>query len=126
MKEVIESKDVAAPIGSYSQTIKVGNMVFVTGQVGVDKNGQIVGNDVESQSRQVFKNIELLLKAAGASPKDVVKITCFITERESFAIYDKVRREFFKREFPSSSTVVVKSLANAQHLVEVEAIAVKE
>jgi 2-iminobutanoate/2-iminopropanoate deaminase len=100
-------------------------LVFVSGNVGVDATGTVVGmGDVAAQSRQAFKNIEAILAQAGASLKDVVKITTFLVPMERYAEFAAVRAEVFGDYYPASSTVGVASLVSSDYLIEIEAIAV--
>ena len=114
------------PVG-FSPAARVGNQVFVAGQVATDKNGDMVGiGDAGAQSAQCFKNIEAALKAAGASWDDVTKITCFMVNADEYAAYAEVRNGIFPENGPASSTVFVKALVRPEMLVEVEAYAVVE
>ena len=114
------------PVG-FSPAARVGNQVFVAGQVATDENGDMVGiGDAGAQSAQCFKNIEAALKAAGASWDDVTKITCFMVNADEYAAYAEVRNGIFPENGPASSTVFVKALVRPEMLVEVEAYAVVE
>ena len=114
------------PVG-FSPVARVGNQVFVAGQVATDPNGDMVGiGDAGAQSAQCFKNIEAALKAAGASWDDVTKITCFMVNADDYAAYAEVRNGIFPENGPASSTVFVKALVRPEMLVEVEAYAVVE
>ena len=114
------------PVG-FSPAARVGNQVFVAGQVATDENGDMVGiGDAGAQSAQCFKNIEAALKAAGASWDDVTKITCFMVNADDYAAYAEVRNGIFPENGPASSTVFVKALVRPEMLVEVEAYAVVE
>ena len=114
------------PVG-FSPAARVGNQVFVAGQVATDANGDMVGiGDAGAQSAQCFKNIEAALKAAGASWDDVTKITCFMVNPDDYAAYAEVRNRIFPENGPASSTVFVKALVRPEMLVEVEAYAVVE
>ena len=109
----------------YSAATRVGNMVFVSGQVAVDEEGNSVGaGDVRAQTEQVFSNMEAALKSAGAGWDDVTKLTGFLVNAEDFPTYAAVRLERFPDNGPASSTVIVKALGRPELLVEVEAIAV--
>ena len=114
------------PVG-FSPAARVGNQVFVAGQVATDKSGHMVGvGDAKAQSEQCFKNIEAALKAAGASWDDVTTITCFMVNAGDYAAYAEVRNGIFPENGPASSTVFVKALVRPEMLVEVEAYAVVE
>ena len=114
------------PVG-FSPVARVGNQVFVAGQVATDANGELVGiGDAGAQSEQCFKNIEAALRAAGAGWDDVTKITCFMVNADDYAAYAEVRNGIFPENGPASSTVFVKALVRPEMLVEVEAFAVVE
>jgi len=114
------------PVG-FSPVARVGNQVFVAGQVATDANGELVGiGDAGAQSAQCFRNIEAALQAAGASWDEVTKITCFMVNADDYAAYAEVRNGIFPENGPASSTVFVKALVRPEMLVEVEAYAVVE
>ena len=114
------------PVG-FSPVARVGNQVFVAGQVATDANGELVGiGDAGAQSAQCFRNVEGALTAAGASWDDVTKITCFLVNADDYAAYAEVRNGIFPENGPASSTVIVKALVRPEMLVEIEAYAVVE
>lgn len=109
----------------FSPATRAGNMVFVSGQVSVDAEGDLVGEgDALAQSKQCFENIDAALRAAGATRADVTKITAFLVNAEDYAAYAEARLDFFGNPGPASSTVFISGLVNPEYLVEVEAIAV--
>ncbi len=111
----------------FSPATRVGNMVFVSGQVAADANGNLVGKgDARAQSEQCFKNVEAALGAAGASLGDVTKITAFIVNAEDYPSYAETRLALFPENGPASSSVFIKGLVSPDYLVEIEAIAVLE
>jgi reactive intermediate/imine deaminase len=102
-----------------------GGVLYVSGQLPLDANGELVGNgDMDAQARRIFKNIEEILDVAGASLADVVKLTCYCTDFKDYAAYSKVRAEKFAGRFPSSTTVGVSSLLVPGALLEIDAIAI--
>ena len=114
------------PVG-FSPAARVGNQIFVAGQVATNENGELVGiGDAKAQSEQCFKNVEAALTAAGASWDDVTKITCFLVNADDYAAYAEVRNGIFPENGPASSTVIVTALVRPEMLVEVEAFAVLE
>ena len=114
------------PVG-FSPATRVGNHVFVSGQVATNVEGELVGiGDAKAQSEQCFSNIEAALSAAGASWDDVTKITCFMVNADDYAAYAEVRNGIFPENGPASSTVFVTALVRPEMLVEVEAFAVVE
>lgn len=111
----------AAPNPNLSPGIRVGNMLYVSGNVGTDANGNLA-EGCEAQSRQVMANIRAIVEAAGGRMEDVCKITCFLTNMDDYAAYSKVRLETWPANPPASSTVGVTCLVRPEMLVEVEAI----
>jgi enamine deaminase RidA (YjgF/YER057c/UK114 family) len=113
----------------YTQVVKTGNTVYIAGQVSVALDGTVVGKgDAEAQVRQVWRNIETAIKAAGgAGLQHVVKTTTYITSIDHAGAVRKVRDELFRTTNPPTSTLlVVSALANPDFVVEIEAIAVVE
>ena len=109
----------------FSPAARAGNTVFVSGQVAVDADGNLVGEgDASAQSVQCLDNIEAALAAAGATRADVTKITAFLVNAEDYSAYAAARLEFFGEPGPASSTVFIKGLVNPACLIEIEAIAV--
>jgi 2-iminobutanoate/2-iminopropanoate deaminase len=123
MKKVIQSLCAPAAIGPYSQAICIGNMLVLSGQLGIDANtGQLVAGGIKEQTSQVLKNIDAILKEAGKSPKDVVKTTVFLASMSDFADMNEIYAGFFTEPFPARSTVAVQSLPK-NALVEIEILA---
>jgi 2-iminobutanoate/2-iminopropanoate deaminase len=113
--------------GSYSQAISAsaGRLVFVSGQVAVDDDGQVVApGEMEAQARVVFERIAGLLKVAGGGLADVVKLTTFVTQMDQYAAFSKVRSEVFSSPFPASTAVEVTRLVEENLVIEIEAIAI--
>ena len=112
-----------SPNPALSPGVRVGELLFISGNVANDANGNLVGpGNCEAQSRQVMSNIRAIAEAAGASMSDVVKITCFLTDVNDYAAYGRVRSETFSNSPPASSTVIVAALVRPEFLVEVEAV----
>ena len=108
-----------------AQGVRVGDTVYVSGQVGFDREGNIVGgDDMKAQALQTFENIRAVLAEAGATMDDVVKILAFITDMDNYADYAAARAEAFPKNIPASATVSTPALVNPDLLVEVEAVAV--
>ena len=105
--------------------IKVGDTIYVSGQVALDAEGRIVGEgDFAVQAELVFQSLERVLKEAGASLGDVVKVTNFLVDAAHFPSFNAMRRRFFPEDPPASTTVIVKELARPELLIEIEAVAV--
>jgi 2-iminobutanoate/2-iminopropanoate deaminase len=108
---------------AFSPAVRVGELLFVSGQVSVDNRGNVVGaGDCAAQTRQVMARLQTIVEAAGASLQDVVKITTFLTDGANYPAFSQVRRETFPHDPPASSTVVVSALVRPEYLVEVEAV----
>ncbi len=123
-REVIRPANVH-PATGYSHAWKVGNTVYVAGQVALAREGRLVGpGDFEAQAVQVFENLKAVLEAAGASLENVVKTTVFLTHFAHRDKFREIRARYFKEPFPASTLVFVESLAQPDWLIEVEAIAV--
>ena len=127
-KTILQSSKVATPRGIMSQGVSVpaGRLVFVSGQVARDANGQLVGKgDIKAQTRKTLENVQAVLTESGATMEDVVKVTVFVTDLgEQFAAIHEVRSEFFKSDYPASTLVEIKSLVDKEMLIEIEAVAV--
>ena len=125
MKKVIATKNAPAAIGPYSQAIQVGNMLFASGQLGIDPvTGDFVPGGVKEQTVQALKNVHAILAEAGYSIADVVKTTVFLSDMGDFATMNEVYASQFDGAFPARSAVAVKTLPK-NGLVEIEVIAVK-
>ncbi len=107
-----------------SQGVKIGNFVYVSGQIALDPAGKIVGeDDMRAQSRRVYENIEAILKQAGASMRNIIKVTAYLTDMSRYHEYNEIRAQVFTDHKPASTTVEVSALAFEGLLVEVEAVA---
>ncbi len=122
-REYISPATVHTP-RTYSHAVKVGNTIYISGQVGLDINGNIVPGGFEAQAERAFENLRLVLEAAGASFKDIVKVTTFLTSMSNRAGLGNVRERYFSAPFPASTLVEIPSLAQPEFLIEVEATAV--
>lgn len=124
-KTVISTKNAPAAIGPYSQAIAAsGTLVFVSGQIPLDpQSGELAGGDIATQTRQVLKNLEAVLAAAGASISDVVKTTVFLQDMNDFAQMNEIYGETFSENPPARAAVEVARLPKDVK-VEIEAIAV--
>ena len=122
MKEVIRSKKAPGAIGPYSQGIKAGGLVFVSGQLPIDAATGIMAEGIEQQTRQSLTNIQHILSEAGLTMNDVVKTTVFLADMSLFGDMNKVYATFFEKDCPARSAVAVKALPK-EALVESECIA---
>ena len=122
-KEIISTDRAPAAVGPYSQGVKTGNLLFVSGQIPLDPvTNQLVDGDVQVQTRQVLTNLTAVLNAAEASLDKVVKTTVFLTDMKDFPLMNEVYSEFFSSNPPARACVAVSALPKAAS-VEIEAIA---
>ncbi|HEX5660804.1 MAG TPA: RidA family protein [Polyangiales bacterium] len=125
MRSVVATPEAPAAIGPYSQAVKAGNFVFLSGQIPLDpQSGQMIGgDDVEAQTAQVMKNLEAVLKAANSSFAQVVKATIFLTDLGDFGVVNKLYGSYFEGVLPPArATVQVAALPRGAK-VEIELIA---
>nr|WRE09971.1 RidA family protein [Helicobacter pylori] len=125
MKEVIHSTLAPKAIGPYSQAIATNNLVFVSGQLGIDAStGEFKGADIHSQTTQSMENIKAILKEAGLGMDSVVKTTILLKSLDDFAVVNEIYGSYFKEPYPARATFQVAKLPK-DALVEIEAIAIK-
>lgn len=123
-KKVISSVDSPKALGPYSQGISVGNLVFVSGQLGIDaKTGKFIGTTVAEQTRQALTNIQFILKASGTDLSQAVKTTVFLKYMTDFQVMNEVYGTFFPENGPVRSTIAVAELPK-KALVEIDCIAI--
>lgn len=121
-KQIISTNLAPAAIGTYSQAVRVGNTIWVSGQIPLDPaTKELVAGDMEVQVRRVFENLKAIVTAAGAALDDVVKVTIFLTDLAHFALVNKVMAEYFREPYPARAAVGVASLPRGAQ-VEVECI----
>ncbi|WP_341236484.1 RidA family protein [uncultured Limnobacter sp.] len=119
---VVSTSKAPAAIGPYSQAIKLGNLVFTSGQIGLNPaTSDLVGPATEEQARQAFTNLKAVAEEAGGSLANVVKFTLFLTDLSEFAQVNAIMQEYVSAPFPARSTVGVASLPKGARF-EVEAI----
>lgn len=122
-KKIIHTDKAPGPIGPYSQAVKTGNLVFISGQIAlVPGTGELNNADIETETHQVMKNLEALLAAASADFSQVVKTTIFLSDMSLFLEVNEIYGQYFEKDFPARETVAVKGLPkNVQ--VEISMIA---
>jgi 2-iminobutanoate/2-iminopropanoate deaminase len=112
------------PLGSYCQSARRGNIVSTAGVAAIDRNGKVVGgSDIEAQTRATLDNLNFALEAAGASIKDVLKVTVYLTDFKNYKGFNKAFDEYFSNDPPARATVRA-DLVIPELLVEIDAIAV--
>ena len=123
MKQAVSSPDAPKAIGPYSQAVRAGQLLFVSGQVPLDPvTGEMVSGDIAAQTRRVFENLEAVLKAGGRSFNDVVRTTVFLADMNDFAEVNKVYGSYFSEPYPARATVQVARLPKDAR-VEIDVIA---
>lgn len=124
-REEFRVPGMSVPISHYADAVRAGGLLFVSGCVPVDAEGNLVGGkDVVAQAERVFENIGTVLAAAGSRPDDVVKVTIFVTDIEDRPKINPVRQAFFGETRPASTLVEISRLAIPGAKVEVEAVAI--
>ncbi|MDT7868646.1 MAG: RidA family protein [Thermoproteus sp.] len=126
MREVVYTKAAPEPIGPYSQAVKAGNLLFVSGQIPLDpKTGDVVKGGIREQTRQVLENIKAVLEAAGYGLSDVAMAFVFLADLSLFGQFNEVYAEYFREKPPARVTVQAAGLPRGV-LVEIAVIAVKQ
>ena len=120
-KTVIHTDNAPAAIGTYSQAIKAGNTVYVSGQIPLDPKTMELVEGFEEQTVQVFENLKAVTEASGASLQDVAKMTIFMTDLSNFAKVNEVMATFFAEPYPARAAVGVAALPKGVQ-IEIEAI----
>ncbi|HNJ95768.1 MAG TPA: RidA family protein [Ferruginibacter sp.] len=125
MKQIINTPDAPAPIGPYNQAVISGNMLFISGQIALIPGTPDLSNaDTASETHQVMKNLQAILKAAGMDFSHVLKTTIFLSDMSLFAAVNEVYGSYFSADFPARETVAVKGLPKNVN-VEISMIASK-
>ncbi len=124
MKEIIHTEHAPAAIGAYSQAVRAGNTVYLSGQIPLNPaTGELVAGDFAAQAEQVFRNLQAVITAAGGTFADVVKINAYLTDLSDFAVFNQVMAQFIAQPYPARAAVGVAALPKGA-LVEAEAVMV--
>lgn len=122
-KTAIHTPDAPAAIGPYSQAVRAGNLLFLSGQIPLDPTtGKMIEGGIEAQTRQVMLNLQAVLQAAGVSTDAVVKTTIYLTDMGDFQAVNEIYSQYFNAPFPARATVQVTDLPRGAQ-VEIDAIA---
>jgi 2-iminobutanoate/2-iminopropanoate deaminase len=122
-KIIIETKRAPKAIGPYSQAIKVGNLVFTSGQIPIDaKTGEVVNGSIGIQTRKTLDNLKEILDASGSSLNDVIKVNVYLTDLKNFVEFNEIYSMYFPMNKPARTTVEVKGLPKGVS-VEIDCIA---
>ena len=120
-KTIIATPDAPAAIGTYSQAVKAGNTVYLSGQIGLDPTSMQMVEGIEAQIHRVFTNLSAVATAAGGTLADVVKLNVFLTDLAHFAKVNEIMAQYFSQPFPARAAVGVKELPRGA-LVEADAV----
>ncbi len=123
MKQIIHSNDAPQAIGTYSQAVRAGATVYLSGQIGLDPVTMQLREGIDAQTQQVFRNLRAVAAAAGATLDDAVKVTVFLTDLTNFAKVNQAMAEYFREPYPARAAVGVAALPRGA-LVEIEAVLV--
>ena len=124
-KKIINSKKIPAAIGPYSPAIKVGKLLFISGQVALDpESGIPVKGNIQKQTKRILENLSKILGLYSLDLKNVVKTTVFLKDMNDFSEFNKAYAEYFTGEFPARSCIEVVNLPSKDSKVEIEAIAI--
>jgi reactive intermediate/imine deaminase len=121
IREIIQTKQAPAAIGTYSQAVKVGNTVYLSGQIGLDPDRMELVEGIDAQIKRVFSNIKAVTEAAGGSMADIVKLNIFLTDLSHFALVNSIMAAYFSEPYPARAAVGVASLPKGA-LVEADAV----
>ena len=122
IKEIIHTHDAPAAIGTYSQAVRYGDLVFLSGQIPLDPASmEIVGGEFEDQVRRVFDNLSAVCQASGGNLGNIIKLTVFLTDMNNFPQVNAIMGEYFEQPYPARAAVGVASLPKGA-VVEMEAV----
>lgn len=122
MKKIIHTNNAPAAIGAYSQAVRAGDTLYISGQIPLNpQTAQLVSESFRPQAEQVFRNLQAIIEEAGASWQNVVKINAYLTDLNHFATFNEVMASFIKQPYPARAAVEVSALPK-NALVEAEAI----
>ena len=121
-KTTIQTNEAPQAIGTYSQAVRVGNLVFISGQIPLDpQTGEVATGDFDAHTRRVFDNLAAICQAAGGNINDIVKLNVYLTDLSLFARFNEIMAEFFTQPYPARAAVGVAALPKGV-AVEAEAI----
>ncbi len=122
-KEIIRTKNAPEAIGTYSQAVKTGNTIYLSGQIALDPQSMKLVEGIEAQIHQVFKNLKSVVEASNASLTDIVKINIYLTDLSHFALVNTIMGEYFTQPYPARAAVGVASLPR-NALIEADGVVV--
>lgn len=121
-REAFSSEDTAPAVGPFSAAVRAGELIFLSGQVAQDISGQLIGGDVTVQTEQIFRNLQAVLRAAGRTLADVVRVGVYLTNMQDFARMNAVYERQFERPHPARTTIAVAALPLGA-VVEIDLVA---
>jgi reactive intermediate/imine deaminase len=121
MKFLIESMDAPRAIGAYSQAIRAGSTIYLSGQIGLDPETMLLAEGIDAQVRRVFLNLQAVAAAAGGDLNDIVKLTVYLTDLSDFPRVNDIMADFFRQPYPARATIGVAALPR-NALVEIDAV----
>tara|TARA_B100000902_G_C26636811_1_gene587154 strand:+ start:142 stop:519 length:378 start_codon:yes stop_codon:yes gene_type:complete len=123
MKQKIFSKNAPEPIGPYSQAIMHGNMIFISGQIGIDPNNNIINDNISNETKMVMENIKSVLQHMDCDMNSIVKCSVFLSNMNDFKFVNEVYGKYFSEPYPARETVAVSTLPKNVN-IEISAIAI--
>lgn len=121
MKQIIKTDKAPAAIGTYSQAVRSGNLVFLSGQIPLDPQTMTLKEGFAEQTHQVFKNIQAVVEAAGGNMNQLIKLNIFVIDLNHFAVLNDIMAEYFEQPYPARAAVQVAGLPKGAE-VEIEAV----
>lgn len=122
MKQVILTSEAPQAIGTYSQAVKTGMQIYLSGQIPLNPTTmQLVGDDIKAQIKQVFENLRAVAKAAGGTLDDIVKLTIYLIDLTHFPHVNDIMKDYFKEPYPARATIGITALPKGA-LVEIDAV----
>ena len=122
-KTIISTLNAPAAIGTYSQAVKVGDTVYLSGQIGLDPSSMQMAEGIDAQIKRVFENLKAVVEAAGGSMADIVKLNVFLTDLSNFAKVNETMARYFSEPFPARAAIGVAALPRGA-LVEADGVMV--
>jgi 2-iminobutanoate/2-iminopropanoate deaminase len=124
-KEIIVTEKVPSAIGPYSQAVRVGELLFISGQLGIDPTNGELAEEIEKQTKQAFENLKAILEAGGSSLEEVVKVNVFLRNMDNFSVMNEIYASYFTEQFPARCCVEVSKLPKEAE-VEIDVIALRK
>jgi len=123
MRQIIATNEAPAAIGTYSQAVRAGNTLYLSGQIGLNPVTMMLLEGIEAQTHQVFKNLRAVIHEAGGDMKDIVKLNIFLTDLNHFALINEIMAEYCPQPYPARAAVQVSALPRGA-LVEADGVVV--